>query len=142
MKISTWIIALLFVGVIFFAFAMMMNEGATKYDVDVNNSVWEGKYDYASDINDSVGDLIGSVNDITSEETGWLEKVGQGFTGIISAVTLLPAMVWKSFSMTGELFTEGFSAINVPAYIITVAIIAMMIWGVFKLVEFFQRWQV
>lgn len=141
MKISTFIIILLFVGVVLFVMAQMVNEANDKYDTSINTSSWEGKYDYAESVNESVTPIITSINDITSEEKGWLEKVGAGFTGIISAVTLLPALVWSSFTMGGGLMTGGLSSLGVPAYLIMVLILALVVWGVFKLIEFFQRWQ-
>lgn len=140
MKISTLLGAMLFIGVIFFIFAMMINEGANKYNVDVNNTVWEGKYDYAENINSSMSPLINSIDNIADQDKGWLEKVGSGFTGIIAAVTLLPKLVWNTFAISGELITGGFTPLHIPQYIIMVILISVIIWGVFKLVEFFQRW--
>lgn len=142
MKISTFITALLFVGFIFFIMAMMVSESNSKYGTDINTTTWEGKYDYVSSINDSVDPLIGSIQDITNEDKGWLEKIGSGFTGIISAVTLLPALVWKSFAMGGGLITGVLSSVGLSVYIITLFLVSLVIWGVFKLIEFFQRWQV
>jgi len=86
--------------------------------------------------------LIEAIDDISNEDKGWLEKVGAGFTGIISAVTLLPALVWSSFVMGGGLITGGLSSIGLPTYLIGVFIIALVVWGVIKLLEFFQRWEV
>lgn len=142
MKISTFLVTLLFVGVVFFTWAMMTNEAEIKYGVDIGTSEWENKYDYASEVNESINPLITSIDKITNEDTGWLEKVGSGFTGLISAVTLLPALVWKSFTMGGGLMTGVLSSWGLPQYIISVFIITLVIWGVFKLIEFFQRWQI
>ena len=142
MKISTFVTILLFVGVVFFVMSQMTNEANDKYDTGINTSQWEGKYDYAQSVNESVDPLISSINDITDQDKGWLEKVGSGFTGIISAVTLLPALVWKSFTMGGGLLSGGLTSIGIPAYIIMVLIIALTIWGIFALVSFFQRWVV
>ena len=142
MKISTFITILLFVGVVLFSIALMINEAEDKYGVDINTTSWEGKYDYADSINKSVDPLIESIDDIANEDKGWLEKVGAGFTGIISAVTLLPALVWSSFVMGGGLITGGLSSIGLPTYLIGVFIISLIVWGVIKLLEFFQRWEV
>lgn len=140
MKISTFLSILLFVGVIFFVMAAMATEANSKYGININTTTWEGKYDYASTVNESVDPLISSINDITNQDTGWLEKVSSGFTGIISAVTLLPTLVWNSFTMGGGLINGGLSSVGVPAYIISVIIIGLVIWGVFALISFFQRW--
>ena len=140
MKISTFITILLFVGVVFFVIALMVNEAKDKYGEDINITSWEGKYDSSEKINKSMGPLIESLDSISNEEQGWLEKVGSGFTGIVSAVIYLPGLVWKSFVMGGGLITGGLSSIGIPAYIIGVFIIALIIWGVFKLLEYLGRW--
>ncbi len=140
MKISTFVTILLFVGVIFFIMATMVHEANDKYDININTTLWEGKYDYVQQVNTSVNPLISSVNDIANEDKGWFEKVGAGFTGIIAAVKLLPALVWNTFTMGGGLMNGGLSSIGLPTYLITVFILGLIIWGIFKLIEFFQRW--
>lgn len=142
MKISTFLYILLFVGVIFFVMSSMVNESNAKYDPGINTTLWEGKYDYAQSVNSSVDPLISSINDISNPDKGWLAKIGAGFTGIISAVMLLPALVWGSLKTGGGLITGGLSSVGLPVYIIAVFIIALLIWGIVKLLEFFQRWTV
>lgn len=140
MKISTFIFALLFIGVVVTIILMAVSDSEDYYGVDVNTSLIEGKYDYASSINESTSPLITSIDTLSDQDKGWLSKVGAGFTGIISAVTLLPSLVWNSFSLGGGLITGLGSSLKIPIYIITVFLIALTIWGVFKLIEFFQRW--
>ena len=142
MRISTFITILLFVGVVFFTITLMVTEAEDKYGEDINTTSWEDKYDSSEDINKSMGPLIKALESISNEDQGWLEKIGAGFTGIVSAVIYLPGLVWKSFANGGLLITGGLSSIGIPAYIIGVFIIALIVWGVFKLLEYFQRWQV
>lgn len=139
MKISTFIYIMLFVGVILFVMTSMVNEANSKYGTGINTSLWEGKYDYSDSINSSVSNLSTSINTITSESSGWL-KVEAGFTGIISAVKLLPSLIGNTFVNGGSMITGGLSSIGVPAYIVAVFLIGLTIWGVTKLIEFFQRW--
>ena len=36
----------------------MVNESNDKYDTGINTSLWEGKYDYAQSVNQSIDPLI------------------------------------------------------------------------------------
>jgi hypothetical protein len=140
MKISTFIYILLFVGIIFFVMASMVSESNDKYGTGINTSLWEGKYDYSESINNNMTGFITSLDDIANPDKGWLAKIGAGFTGIISAVMLLPRLMWSSFTMSGGLINGVGTSIGLPAYIISIFIIALIIWGIFSLIAFYQRW--
>jgi hypothetical protein len=140
MKISTFIYILLFVGIIFFVMASMVSESNAKYNTGINTSLWEGKYDYSTSINNNMTGFVTSLDDIANPDKGWLAKIGAGFTGIISAVMLLPRLMWSSFTMSGGLINGVGTSIGLPAYIISIFIIALIIWGVFSLINFYQRW--
>jgi hypothetical protein len=140
MKISTFIYILLFVGVIIFVMTSMVHESNDKFNTGINTSLYEGKYDYASSINDNMTGFITSLDDISNPDKGWLAKIGAGFTGIISAVMLLPRLMWSSFTMSGALINGGLSSVGLPAYIISAFLIGLIIWGVFSLINFYQRW--
>lgn len=140
MKISDYITIMLVIGIVFFVVALMVNEASEKYDTDINTTIWEDQYDYADQINDSISPIRTSLEELTNQETGWLSKIGAGFTGIIAAVTLIPSLVWNGFLMGGSLITGIFTSLNVPAYIISVFLIMLTVWGIIKLIEFFQRW--
>lgn len=139
MKISTFIYIMLFVGVILFVMASMVSESNSKFDTGINTSLWEGKYDYSESVNSSVSELSDSINTVTNSDNGWL-KVEAGFTGIISAVKLLPSLMGMTFVNGGAMITGGLSSIGLPAYLIAVFLIGLTIWGVTQLIQFFQRW--
>ena len=153
MKISTFVTMILFVGVILFVVSQMVNETQDRYDITINQSNWQNedtgiqssqtsKYDFAGRIEDKIQGIKKSIDDITSEDKGWFEKIGAGFTGIIKAVVFLPSLVWDLGVMGGSLVTGVGTSIGLPEYLILVFIIMLTVWGVFKLVEFFQRWQI
>lgn len=142
MKISTFVIMLTFVGVIMFAMFQMVNEAEDNYNIDINESDWEERYDFAEDINEEIQPIKDSIDTIQNQEAGWLERVGSGFTGIIAAVTFLPSILWDILTLSTGLATGLGLALAIPAYIITVAIIMLSIWAIFKLIEFYQRWVV
>ena len=142
MKISVFVVVLLMVGVVLFVMVQMVKEAEELYDIEINKTGWEGKYDFASDINDSIQPIKESIDDIADEEKGWLEKVGAGFTGIIAAVTFLPTLVWNTGKLGGELITGLGGSLGIPGYLILVFIIMLTAWGIFKLIEFLQRWEI
>lgn len=140
MKISTFITMILFVGIVMFVVISMVNEADDNYGINVNKTNWEGQYNFASDVNDSISPIKTSIDDITSEDTGWLEKVGAGFTGIIAAVTFLPSMVWDLGKMGTSLITGLGDALGVPSAILFTIIIGLIVWGIIELIQFYQRW--
>ena len=96
MKISVIVTILLMISVILFVMVQMVKEAEERYDIEINKTEWEGKYDFAANINESIQPIKESISDISDEEKGWLEKIGAGFTGIIAAVTFLPTLVWDT----------------------------------------------
>ena len=142
MKISTFIGILVVIGVIFFVFASMVNESNSYYGTSIDSENLTGKYDYASSINSSIDPIRKSLETIESEDTGWFTKITAGIAAIPRAVTLLPVMLYSAFSIGGSMITGFFTTLGIPNYILTVALILVLVWGVFKLIEVFQRWQV
>jgi len=140
MKISTFIFALLFLGIVFTTIGLSVTDVEDHYGVDINTTLFDGRYDYASNINESITPIRNSIDKISDQDTGWLSKVGAGFTGIIYAVILLPGLVWKSFFWGGDLITGTLGSLLVPAIIINILLIGLTLWGIIKLVEFFKRW--
>jgi hypothetical protein len=142
MRFSTLITMLLVTGVILFVAGMMIEEADMVYNTDINTSKWEGKYDYATQVNSSINPLIDSFEKIQDEDIGWFTKLTAGISAVPKAVVLIPSLIFQSLRMGGNLITGVLTSLSIPLYIITVAIIMLLVWGVFKLVEFFQRWNI
>lgn len=138
MKISTFFMMMLSVGLIMFIIFLMIGEAETNYSLDINKSEWDGKYDFATDINDEIEPIKDSIDTITNEESGWLNRVGSGFTGIISAVTFIPSALWSVVKLVTALISGIGATFGLPAYIGLVFIIMISAWGIFKLIEFYQ----
>ena len=146
MKISIFITMLVIVGVILFTMSLMTNEAEVNYGVAINqtwvdssDNTTTSKYDFASEVNDSIYPIGQSIRTITNEEEGWLNRVGAGFTGIIGAVIFIPDMLFTSLVMATSLITGIGTSIGVPAYITLVFIILLTVWAVFELINFFQN---
>lgn len=141
MKISTYVLLLVCVGAVLFVYASMMSESAQRYpEANINSSEWAGKYDYALEVNKSISPLQNAFAKIQDENTGWFTKLTAGITAIPLAIIELPTLLFKSFSLGGSLITGIFTSFGLPAYFIIVAIILIIVWGIFKLAEVYQRW--
>lgn len=142
MKISTFLLILVTVGVVFFLFASMVSEANSYYGTDINSSEWDEEYDYANTINTKITPLKTSLETIETPETGWFIKILAGIAAIPKAVTLLPTLLFSGFSIGSSMFTGFFTILGIPGYILTVVLISITIWGVIKLIEVFQRWSI
>lgn len=140
MKISTFVSMMLIVGVIMFFVFQMINEAEQNYDLDINKSEWEDRYDFATDVDNEIQPIKDSIDTIQNQEAGWLERTVSGFTGIIAAITFVPSMLWSIMTLSTGLVTGLGIALAIPAYLITVMIVMLVVWGVMKLIELYQRW--
>jgi len=140
MKISTFLLILVSVGVVFFLFTSMISEANSYYEIEINSSEWSSQYDYANQINNRIEPLKSSLATIEEPETGWFTKILAGIAAIPKAVTLLPLMLFDSFAIGSSMFTGFFTTLGIPGYILTVILISISVWGIFKLIEVFQRW--
>ena len=142
MKISTFTTILLVIGILLFVTMQMINESETNYDIEVNKTGWEGQYDFAQDINGTIAPIQKSIEDISNEEIGWLEKVGSGFTGIIAAVTLIPKMLFSLIKLGNNLIVGLGTVFGIPASMTQVFLIMLYVWVIYQAVAFFQRWNI
>lgn len=143
MKISTYIELMLVVGVIFFVFAMMINESAIQYpETNMTDNEMADKYDFSTQINNSFAPLSSAIQQVGNPDVGFFSKLASGLAAIPYAVILLPSVAIQTLAYGFTLLTGGFIALSVPVYILTVVFIIMLVWVVIKLIEVFQRWYI
>jgi hypothetical protein len=141
---------LLCVGGVIFIFASMVHEANIYYpDADLNSSEWgtykdnntvNSKYDFASQVNDKIKPIKTAIEKIQDSDTGWFSKIVSGIAAIPYAVIILPVLLFDALTIGGTLITGFMTTLGIPSYIITVALIMMIVWGVFKILEAYQRW--
>src|SRR3990167_5306364 len=136
MKISTAIEFLIVLGGVLFVFALMINEGNTNYGENVNISEWNDKYDYASEINESIAPLQQTFDNIQDEDKGWFNKISSGIVAIPLAVTQIAKITFQNIFQAGYLVTGTFTTLKIPAQLIIITGILILVWAIFKLVEF------
>jgi len=140
MKLSTFVQYILLVGAVFFIFALVVQDINDNYsDVDINTTEWEDQYDYVSNINSTISPLETKFKVIQDEEAGFFTKLTAGITAIPYAVIIFPQVIFGSLEIGGNITTGFLTALAIPAYIIMVVMVSILIWSLFKLLEFFQR---
>lgn len=149
MKLSTLFEILLVVGVVFFIFAMMVNEANDTYSANLTltgssyaNGSYSSDYDFATQINATIAPVQGALSDITDTDKGWFSKIVSGITAIPWAVITLPVAIFQSIKIGSTMITGFLALFGIPAYIILVVLIMVVVWAVVKLVELFHRWYV
>jgi hypothetical protein len=127
----------------FFIFGLMSEETKIYYpEANLNDSAWAGKYDYVDSINESIAPLQNSFNKIQDENVGWFSKLTSGIAAIPAAVIAIPTLLFGSFITGGAVITGTFTTLKIHIYFIVLVCVMIVVWGIFKLIEMYNRWQV
>lgn len=143
MKLSTFVLFILIASGVFYTFALIIYEGNENIDGNyLNSSEWEEEYDYIDDVNETFAPLEGKLKAISDEDTGWWGKLTAGITAIPYAVLIVPQSIFGSL-VFGSSITVGFlTLLVIPATIISLATVYLIIWGIFKLIEFYNKTEI
>jgi hypothetical protein len=142
MKLSVLVTFILLTSAVFFIFSQMVSESNDLYGSNINSSEWDSKYDYVNDINGTISPLYQKFTVIQDETQGFFTKLAAGITAIPYAVIVFPQVIFGSLVVTGKISTGFLAALAIPGYIITLLLVGILTWALFKLLEFFQRSQV
>lgn len=133
---------ILVVGGILFIMQSMITDGSNAYDVPVNTSAWQSQYDYVNQTNETIAPLTEAFNKIGDENNGWFTKLTAGISAIPKAIILIPQLLFDSFASTGSIMTGFATSLNLPQQLIILIGVMLLVWGIIKLVEMYQRWSV
>ena len=155
MKISSAVIFLLLVSAIFATYGLIVHESNQTYSSTIPNYVpldgsnWSngattgeaggGKFDFVDSINGTVGPLVDKFKLIKDPDQGFFSKIAAGLTAIPYAILLVPDVLWNTLLMAGTIVTAFFTVLNIPAWFIIMACVGFLVWGIFKLLEYYQR---
>ena len=140
MKISSAITFLIIVAGIFFIFALMVDEANTQYpEANLDSSEWKNQYDYIDRINNTVDPLKQDLLTVADEEAGWFKKITTGITAIPKVVVVVPAITFNTFVFASQMIGDFFSALNIPGKILTAVIVMILLFLIFKLIEFISN---
>lgn len=152
MKISTAIMFLIIISAVFTIFGLMVKEANTSYTgsegyIPINSSEWSnqndvgntGKYDFVTSLNTNITVLQDKWKQIKNPDEGFFSKIAAGLTAIPYAIMLVPDVVFTSLEMAGNVVTGFMTVLGIPTWFVVAGAVMLLIWGVFKLLEFFQR---
>jgi len=142
MKISAFIFMILIISGVFFTFAEMIKEQNDNFPNRINSTEWEDKYDYIDDINETFYPIETKLKTIQDEEAGWFSKLTAGITAIPYAILIMPQAVFGSLLFGGQIVVGFFNVWGLPQKIVTLVLVLILIWGIFKLIEFFNKTEV
>lgn len=140
MRISSAILMIIAISGIILMAAISLKELDTQYpDANITTSEWDSKYDYSPQINSSVAGLKDKFDKITDTDTGWFTKLTSGIYAIPYAIIAVPGVILTSLAYGTSIAVDGLTGLNIDSRIIMLVMIGMLIWGIFKLVEMFNR---
>ena len=139
MKISSFVKFMVIIAAVFFIFALMIKDIADYYpDANINISEWEDKYDYIDDINKTTAPIEKKLQAIQDTDSGWFQ-LALGVTAIPYAIMVVAVSVFGGIGFAGEMIVNFFAVFNLPAQIVAAAILLLSLFGIFKLLEWYQK---
>ena len=139
MKISDYIIIVLVIGMCFTAFGMIISDFETSYpDVEINRTSWEGKYNFADDINESAEGLKIDLEKIGDAEGFWT-TISVGALAIPNVIISTISILLKSMGYGFVIFQGILDSLGVPQFVTTIGTIIIIILVLFAGISFYHR---
>ena len=139
MKVSGYITIILMVGLVFASIGSIVHDFETQYpDIEVNTS-WEDEYNYADEINQSMGKLKEKFDIIGDEEEGWFSKMTAGITAIPRALIFVVSATFTTVSYGIIMLTQISTDMLIPGFIVVFATTAIFVIVIFKLVAHYSK---
>lgn len=144
MNTTTVLEFIVMIGLVFFLIGLFVsninNSYQTVNDNEINQSLWQGKYDYNEEVNQSLGNVKEKFDKITDSETGFFTKLTAGIS-IPFAVLMLPALIFDSLKNLTSFAVDALAILGIPPYIMVIVSILFMIWIIKRLLEYFSGGQ-
>jgi hypothetical protein len=134
---------MLIIAGVFFTYSEIVREGNQTIDgSSLNSSEWEDKYDYIDNLNGTFSPLEIKLKSISDEDTGWWGKLTSGITAIPYAILIIPQAIFGSSVLASNVILGFFTAMVLPLKIITLGTVFLFIWGIFKLLEVYNKTEI
>ena len=141
MKLTIFISFVLLVSIVFFAFNVMVEDLETNYvdtgivSVDKMNASYMANYSQAANISEGFSELQESFDDLseTSGWVDWLDDVAAIPLMVISLPGIMFGIVYTSIANLSSIL----SSIGIPKEITLLLGIALIVWIIIKLLNFF-----
>jgi len=139
MKLSSYILIVLMIGLCFAIVGNVIGEFETSYpNIDVNTS-WSDDYNYADEISDSMRGLQSKFATISDPDAGWFSKVGAGIIAIPNVVIAIPTILVKTIGYITTIITDVGTELKIPGFVIALGITSMIVIIIFGLISFWHR---
>jgi uncharacterized membrane protein len=138
MKMAAFFMVLALVGAIFFTFLTFANEMNVQYGNEnnsINTTAWDNEYDYEDSLNSTIGPLKSRWDLIEDDNKGFFTRISAGITAIPYVLILVPSALFQGITTGSALFVGFFTALAIPGKIISITVLILLMWAVFKLVE-------
>ena len=143
MKISNFVMLLLIIAGVFFVYAEIMREANQEFEENyLNSSEWEDKYDYIDEVNATFSPIEQKLKVIQDEDSGWFSKLTAGITAIPYALLVVPQAFFGSMLFGSKILVGFFGAMNIPQKIVVLGLVMLLIWGIFKLINFYNKTEI
>ncbi len=144
MKLSSAIMLLILISFVFVAWGILVNDFEDNY-IDTNissatpiNETFLQDFDTSVELNDTMQPIFEGFQVIATEE-GFLDKLFDLAVIIPLAIIRIPGVIFNQLVILISLISRFSELINIPVPIITIAIIGMFMWILFKLVAFWRK---
>jgi len=141
MKIGTFVMMILVIGLVFSVIGSIVGDFQTQYTNSTVNTDWAEDYDYSKEINSSVSNLKIQLEKLDDENVGWFEKLGAGITAIPFAVIAAVDVILESASFGINIVADLGAEFGVPSSVIFFGVTALIIAVVFMLISFWRRYR-
>ena len=105
----------------------------------LNNSRFEGKYNYANTLNSSVSAIQEKFDIIADDDAGWFARLGAGIVAIPYAVMLIPKAILTGLGSANSMLVEVGEIVGVPREVIYIVTFLLVIFIIGMLIKFFQK---
>lgn len=143
MKLSVMIGFVLIISGVFYIFGLMVNEAnLDNPNANADISDWQNRYNYVNDVNSTLSPLIEKIKKVSDPEQGWFVRITSGIAAVPYFILLIPQAIFSAFIYMTAIIVDFLGVFAIPVFIITIAIMLLLIYIIFKIVEFFQRQQI
>jgi len=123
----------------FTSFGLIIGDLGEQYpDVSINDSGWEGKYNFTDEINDSAYTLQVQLENIGDAEGFW-QTFAEGALALPKVVISVGDILILSMQKGTTIFSGMLDSLSVPMFVQVVGIIIILITVIFAGVSFYHR---
>jgi len=133
MRISSLLIGVAIISILFSLFYGMTGDLADEYDINIDDS-YKNDFEKMNNITDQISGDYETVGNWSVDETSFL-----GLS--VSSISLVKNMIFSPFSVMGELINSIEEHLGIPRWLVTFISTVMLILLVFALVALIQKYR-